>query len=451
MKKLEVGQCYGERWTLTRSIKSHVWHVTADDDTAGVLKAPRNNYNNTRERFRNEVEGIESLTGVSGVLPLIDRDHSNQPRWFVMPLADSLADYLASADFDVTVATFAQLAEVLAEMQNGPAPVAHRDIKPDNLFWFDNQPVFGDFGIAAWVNAAGLTAARERVGPQGFLAPEALRAATVTNWHAADVYSLARTLWVMAAPRQEWSDGKITTDYPPPGQIRDLKYSLKHFGGPPARELDLLVQEATSDMPSQRPTAAEFADELRSWLRQHPGQQPRPLPSGEARLLGYDDLKFVIRQHTEVAEAFLRLLLAELRAALGDIDLDDNVEVNVSPRGAQDEDGTLKSASIIADHGRGPEDEWDGSLVLRIQRPSADVRLIVGALIASPAEMDLVAELHHRQHGGPWTLVLIDDVQNLHPGRPSAAEQLRHLISRLADDPKISKADDTDWICDRIL
>lgn len=41
---------------------------------------------------------------------------------------------LAVADFEMTVDVFAQLGEVLARLENSSAPVAHRDIKPDNLF-----------------------------------------------------------------------------------------------------------------------------------------------------------------------------------------------------------------------------------------------------------------------------------------------------------------------------
>ncbi|WP_433716978.1 protein kinase domain-containing protein (plasmid) [Nocardia sp. CA-084685] len=447
MPKLQPGQRRG-KWTLTEAITKHVWHVTTDDDTAGVLKTPRNGYPTTLSRFCDEVEGLQSLAGVHGVLPVIDRDCETPARWFVMPPAQPLADHLATADFDVTVAAFAQLAAVLADLKNRPDPVAHRDIKPDNLFWFDGQPVFGDFGIAAWANSAGVTQDREKVGPIAFLAPEAMRAARVLNWHAADIYSLAKSLWALAAPRQIWPDHRITCEYPPPGQIKDSRYSLKHFGGPAARELDPVIQQATADLNGQRPTAAAFAEELRSWLRQHPGPHPRPPENGGPRLLGHGDIQLLLQEHTATANAFLWRLSTELRAALGYVELDDSVDD--SPRGTRDADGTLKSAAIMDRHGRPPEDEWDGSLILRFQPPNADVRLIVGAVINSRTDMDLIAERHHRLPDGTWTLVFTDDLQSLHPAFPSTTEQLRQLITRLTADPKVPRTDQT-WTGDRVL
>ncbi|BDU04611.1 protein kinase domain-containing protein [Nocardia cyriacigeorgica] len=452
----KAGDRYGE-WTLRDSIsKAHVWHATKADGTPGVLKMPRSNRNATvKKRFYREVKGLQSLGGVSGVLPILDFDDAAEPGWFVMPPAELLADRLADADFEVTVEVFAQLAEILSHLSNRDEPVFHRDIKPGNLFWYADGPVFGDFGIARWARSVGVTQDWEKVGPMSYLAPEARWASQVEDWHRADVYSLTKTLWSLAAHRHQW-DGKSGSDvrWPPLGQISGGDYSLRHFGGRDAVALSVVLRQATSDTPTKRPTAAVLAQELRSWLRQYPGRHPRPALPGNPKIIGHvSEIYAYLRELREATEEVMLLMTRRLNATLGDIDVDESVNVDTDPRGTCDTDGTPKSAAVMDDHGCNSGDEWDGAMVLRVQPTSgADIRLIVGAIMNSPTDMELIAERHRRGSDGGWISELAATCTDMVPGYPSSTEKLNELIEQcLTHPPAVSHTPARTWIADRVL
>ena len=50
--------------------------------------------------------------------------------------------------------------------------VAHRDIKPDNLFRLGGQCVIGDFGLVTYPEKDPRTAHGRRLGPTDYMAPE---------------------------------------------------------------------------------------------------------------------------------------------------------------------------------------------------------------------------------------------------------------------------------------
>ena len=52
--------------------------------------------------------------------------------------------------------------------------IYHRDIKPENILMQGGKPVFGDLGLISWRGKDdNLDKADERIGPVGFLSPEA--------------------------------------------------------------------------------------------------------------------------------------------------------------------------------------------------------------------------------------------------------------------------------------
>jgi serine/threonine protein kinase len=87
-----------------------------------------------------------------------------------------------------------------------------------------------------------------------FIAPEMLRNPSEEDGRPADVYSLAKTLWVLAAGQK----------YPPPGEQRvDIKQINlgEYVAHPRVSQLDHLIERATNSDPKLRPSMREIAAE----------------------------------------------------------------------------------------------------------------------------------------------------------------------------------------------
>lgn len=122
-----------------------------------------------------------------------------------------------------------------------------------------NQKI-GDFGLVDFPDKQALTTETGVLGPIFYVAPEMMGNAADLPAGPADVYSLAKTLWVLASGRR----------YPLPGEQRIDTPALRLSSYCPharASNLDLLIQRATSCEPSRRPTMKELADELSAWLK----------------------------------------------------------------------------------------------------------------------------------------------------------------------------------------
>lgn len=234
----------------------------------GVIKH-RPKGKSLHERFHAEALFMRRNNGRPGILPILDSDdqHGEQPQWYVMPEAKLLADGLReNATLRNLVAACATVAGTLSELAE--EGTHHRDIKPANLFWYDGGPVLADFGIAAFAHApAGLTTPGSKLGPANFIAPEMRSLSENENGEHADVYSLAKTLFVLLHPTRG--------PYPPDGthRVDGLEFSLWTLGGGDAsRDLGHLLEAATQFYPRDRLTMADFHAELLAWLARHSGE-----------------------------------------------------------------------------------------------------------------------------------------------------------------------------------
>ncbi|WP_181140719.1 protein kinase [Streptomyces sp. Ru62] len=249
----------------------HVHFVKHEDGTEGVLKSMRPGRGGkvnatTRQRFQEEVRRMQQLTrdGVAGIVPVLDADPDDPPQWFVMPKAVKLRDVLSPdarpAELREVVEVICQVAGTLAALAE--RDISHRDIKPDNLLHLQGRPVVADFGIAAWPERPELTAATHKMGPMYFLAPEMRFPEPGTPGYPADVWSLAKTLFVLAKGLR----------YPPEGThyVQGNEYSLWAQGGEAAMDLAPVLEAATAYEPRARLTMAVFRAELAAWLELHP-------------------------------------------------------------------------------------------------------------------------------------------------------------------------------------
>jgi len=225
------------------------------------------------DRLRDEVEALRRCGDIPGVLPLLDANLApagGTNPWFVMGLATSMEDTLGqSSSLGSVVEAVAAIARTLEAVH--ARGLSHRDIKPDNLFWFEKRWCVGDFGLATFEGKAAKTERGERIGPLFFIAPEMMNDALTSDGRAADVFSLAKTLWVLATGQR----------YPMPGayDISFLPARLSTYvQADRTTLLDRLIVSATALDPVSRPTMADVAQELHAWL------SPQPLVSTMVKL-----------------------------------------------------------------------------------------------------------------------------------------------------------------------
>jgi hypothetical protein len=253
-------------WVLAKSLgwggNARVWAAKSDHGPGAVkvLKAKRGE---PYERFRSEIEVLRRLGDRPGVLPLLDAHlppspTGSDPAWLAMPIATRIEDHLGpNPDLQGVVDVTRRIAHTLADLAY--EGIGHRDVKPANMFWYRGEPAIGDFGLATYPGKVPVTSGRTKLGPQYYLAPEMLLDPAGADPHPADVYSLAKSLWVLATGQR----------YPVPGEQRLdtaavlLSTFVEH---PRAYLLDGLIDRATRVDPADRPTIATVRDELDAWL-----------------------------------------------------------------------------------------------------------------------------------------------------------------------------------------
>ena len=134
--------------------------------------------NKTYLRFKYIIKILTELKGRIGVIPILQQYLLENPslqnhRYFVMPLAVNIVDYLRGIKPIVFFSTIINLAKVLSDIHD--LNIWHRDIKPDNILVLKNQPVFSDFGLADFPNKKKVSNLNEKIGAKWTIAPEMAR------------------------------------------------------------------------------------------------------------------------------------------------------------------------------------------------------------------------------------------------------------------------------------
>lgn len=95
--------------------------------------------------------------------------------------------------------------EALVAMQHNDPPIYHRDIKPQNIVWDQNNRfVLIDFNVASAVESN-----LSHVGTYPYLAPDLILDGTRVNWNtSADTFALGITLYELACKKYPWG-GKM--------------------------------------------------------------------------------------------------------------------------------------------------------------------------------------------------------------------------------------------------
>ena len=215
-------------------------------------------------RFRQEVEALTRIGTNPCVMPLLDRDLPESPSpkrqaWLAMPIGIPLSESLKEGTLREVVDAVAQIADTLADLHEWLG-IHHRDIKPSNLYIFEGHATISDFGLVDFLEADDLTVTGRPLGPKYFLAYEMIADSKEADPAPADVFSLAKTLWVLCTD-QHW---------PPQGeqQASNSAYSIGTWRPHPLSGLlDKLIERCTGHQPQSRPSMKQVAEELQAWQR----------------------------------------------------------------------------------------------------------------------------------------------------------------------------------------
>jgi serine/threonine protein kinase len=254
-------------WLLGRELgkggNAIVFEATSDDFPDPVALKVLKSSKPDREPYRRfvaEVATLRDLGDFDGILPLIaaglpDAPTAGDRPWLAMPIAQGIRGALSGTSLNAVIEAMADVAETLSRLE-AEHGIAHRDLKPANLYGTNGKALVGDFGLVAVPDAEELTREDRPLGPVHYMPYEMLSDPAHADPFSADVYALAKTAWVLASEQS----------YPVEGHQPAVSrgYSLVELRPhPKAAALDRLIDRATRLDPTDRPTMAEMATELR--------------------------------------------------------------------------------------------------------------------------------------------------------------------------------------------
>jgi serine/threonine protein kinase len=270
--ELAPGKSFGQ-WTLKgekplgEGGNGVVWAAENSDGQKVAIKFLKNGrLGEIREkRFRDEIQFLKNENNRSGILPLVDSNLPLSPSkterlWFATPLTIPFTDLKLSGAPNLAelVQKIETVTQTLAGLHNENK--WHRDLKPENLFILNGNPVIGDFGLVDFPDKEAITTKTEILGPLFYVAPEMMEDAANKPAGPADVYSIAKTLWVLASGQRYPLPGEQRVDNPALRLSTYCRHARAHI-------LDALIERATLYEPSRRPTMRDFAEELSAWLK----------------------------------------------------------------------------------------------------------------------------------------------------------------------------------------
>ena len=239
------------------------------------------------ERFSREIQLTAQLVHPN-IVPLFDSGESEGWLYYVMPFIDG-ATLRAQLDGGQPVTT-ADVVRIIVDTADALAyahamGIVHRDVKPENIFWYGGRALLADFGIATSEQPAlgggSLTATGTIIGTVAYMSPEQASGQRDLDGRA-DLYSLGCVAYELLAGQ------------PPFVRPSAIATLAAHFADPvpsvrgcrpdadPA--LAVLVEQLLAKDRDQRPAdASAVLDALRS-LESNSGPKrlaatgPRPAP-----------------------------------------------------------------------------------------------------------------------------------------------------------------------------
>ncbi len=198
----------------------------------------------------------EDLSQSVNVIPIIDKGEWGNYLVLVMPEAEqSLRSVLnQNGPFDPldALVVLIDIAEALVSLASS---VVHRDIKPDNILYFDGRWHLADFGISKYAGATTAPDTQKFARTPAYAAPEQWRDETATG--ATDIYALGIVAYELLSGHVPfWSDdvSEIRRQH-----LHEPHQSIPNIEAP----LQSIFTECLIKAPGSRPSAHEVLERLR--------------------------------------------------------------------------------------------------------------------------------------------------------------------------------------------
>ncbi len=188
-------------WTMIENIgaggNADVWLARRNDGQEGAVKILRNLKEETYARFRNEIAALQKLGDMDGIIRCSRRISRKEK----VPGPGTRCRLLSPLRHSIITPTPRRSSPNSCVSANAgklhALKIAHRDIKPENLLGLNGRLCFSDFGLVKYPDLAPITPERRDVGAKFTMAPEMRREAAGADGLPADVFSFAKTLWIL--------------------------------------------------------------------------------------------------------------------------------------------------------------------------------------------------------------------------------------------------------------
>lgn len=258
-------------WKLAKKLgqggNGEVWTCRNDKKELYAIKFLKWGSGPAYKRFSDEVSFMENNNdNISGVMPVIDKhlpeyrkrnEKNDLPFYFVMPLAEPIESILKWADIDEKITIIKELLAMLTSLHEHQ--IAHRDIKPSNVLRYNGKFVLADFGLVFFNKKTAKTPKGAKVGPKWTISPQMERDALSADKYKADVYSMAKTIWMVLTGDTKAFEGQYLLN----STMSLRKWMKEDFYFYP---LEKLLSRCTDNDEKSRPDASEMERLFNEWI-----------------------------------------------------------------------------------------------------------------------------------------------------------------------------------------
>ncbi len=210
-------------------------------------------------RFIDEIKIMNRLKGRQGIIPIIE--YNTDKLWYTMPIAEPITEHLNNFKnrFEECKIAIQQLSKTLRMLHS--EGICHRDIKVDNLYYYNGRYCFGDFGLVDFPDKQELTNSKRGIGAWTTISPEMKRDPRNSDGIKADIYSFAKTIWIILTENEKGFDGKY--DY------LDPTVSLRYIPNLKEKylvDIERLLYNATDNDSKNRMNTEELEMYINNWI-----------------------------------------------------------------------------------------------------------------------------------------------------------------------------------------